>query len=793
MKISSLQSAWRSNIWLRRSAYAFALLGAFLVFCAVLVPRPLFCDPVSTVALSRDGQLISARIAADGQWRFAEADSTPPRFEVCLTAFEDSRFRYHFGIDPMAIARALRNDVRRGRAAEGGSTLTMQLARMARGGKSRTLGQKAIEALWAIGIEMTHSKDEILALYASHAPMGGNVVGLEAAAWRYFGRRAAELSWAESALLAVLPNAPARVHVARNRDTLKSKRDRLLSRLLSNGQIDSSTFQLAVAEPLPEKPFPIENCAPQLLDRLERTANEAQATSTTSIDASLQKRVQSIADDFSGRYAAGRINDIGVLVAEVRSGCVLAYIGNSSRESPTWMVDMISAERSSGSTLKPFLFATMLTSGEMTPKCLWADTPLDINGFMPQNYSRSFSGAVSAGEALTRSLNVPLVRMLSAHNTGRFLADLKQMGFTSLRFSAEHYGASLILGGAEVSLWDLCGAYSSMARHLTSYNEAPERAMSRPLDDFFSLRLSPSHSVSRPERLLSASLPTPAAIWHTFEAMSNLSRPEEEADWQMFSSMKRVAWKTGTSFGGRDAWAVGLTRDYVVGVWVGNATGEGRAGMTGVGFAAPVMFDVFSLLPASSWFDEPLDDEDPMPICKHSGMRASDVCPDVDTVRLPRQCAKTDVCRYCRLAHLTPDGQWQVNSSCESVAQIVSVARFVLPPAMEFYYCSRHADYVPLPPMRPDCDDSPSGRVAIIYPQAGQSLVRTRDFDGRLQGVVCQAAAPSSATLFWHLDDSYLGSTSGNNQMLVEPESGPHRLTVVAADGQSASVSFSVE
>ena len=770
-----------------------AAIAAFLIFCAAIVPRPLFSDPLSIVALGRDGRLISARIAADGQWRFAETDTTPTRFATCLTTFEDRRFRYHWGIDPIAICRAIRNDLRRGRMAEGGSTLTMQLARMARGGRERTFGQKAVEALWAIGIELTHTKDEILALYASHAPMGGNVVGLEAASWRYFGRAGDELSWAEAALLAVLPNAPARVHVARNRETLKAKRDKLLARLLTDGRIDTTAYELAIAEPLPERPFPIENCAPQLIERLAQGGEGVEATCHTTIDVSLQRRVQAIADDFSARYAVGRINDIGVVVADVASGDVMAYVGNSSRVSPTWMVDMVAAERSSGSTLKPFLYASMLTAGETTPSGLWADTPLDINGFTPQNFSRTFNGAVQADEALARSLNVPLVRMLSAHNTGRFLADLKQLGFSTLRFSADHYGASLILGGAEVTLWDLCGAYASMARRLITYNVDPGRAAATPLDDFFPLSLTHRRAVKGARRQLSATIPSPAAIWHTFEAMAALSRPEEEADWQVFSSMKRVAWKTGTSFGSRDAWAVGLTRDYVVGVWVGNDTGEGRAGMTGVGFAAPVMFDVFSLLPSSPWFDEPLDDEDPMAVCRHSGMRATDVCPAVDTVRLPRSCAQTDVCRFCRLAHLTADGRWQVNSSCESTVDIVSEPRFVLPPAMEFYYCSRHADYVPLPPMRPDCADSPSGRVSIIYPQHGQKVVRARNFDGRLQGIVCQAAAPSASTVFWHLDDSYLGATSGRNQMLIEPSPGHHVLTIVLPDGQEAAVGFDVE
>lgn len=788
-----VERAWKRK-WFRRMAWTACGLAVFMTICILMVPRPLFREAASMVALASDGRLIAAQIAEDGQWRFTQEDSVPGRFEKCITTFEDKRFRYHLGVDPIAIGRALVSDIRQGRAAEGGSTLTMQLARMARGGQARTVGQKLLEAMCAVGIELTHSKDEILSLYASHAPMGGNVVGLEAASWRYFGRRSNDLSWAESALLAVLPNAPARIHVARNRDALKGKRDRLLKKLLIDNVIDSAIFELSIMEPLPEKPYPIENKAPQLFQKLSRGADtRGKATVHTTIDGSLQTHIQSIADEYSRRYVLSRVNDIGVLVAEVKTGNVLAYIGNSTRVSPTWMVDMVSAERSSGSTLKPLLYASMLSGGEMTPRSLWADTPLDINGFSPQNYNRTYNGAVHADEALTRSLNVPLVRMLSYHNTGRFLADLKQMGISTLRFDEEHYGASLILGGAEVTLWDLCGMYASMARRLLAYEKDRETAEREPIKDIFELRLTRNGKLRHPATNASATMPTPAAIWYTFKAMADLSRPEEEADWQMFSSMKRVAWKTGTSYGGRDGWAVGVTRDYVVGVWTGNATGEGRAGMTGVGYAAPVMFDVFSLLPSSAWFEEPLDDEDEMVVCRRSGMLAADVCAEVDTVRLPRQCIDTKQCRYCRLVHVTEDGRWQVNSSCESTAAMKTESRFVLPPKMEYYYKARHGDYEPLPPMRADCADSGAGRVAIIYPQQGQKVVRTRSLDGKLQGVVCQVAASGDVAVYWHLDDTYLGETHGTNQMLIEPSAGQHRLTVVTDAGQTAAVKFIVK
>lgn len=779
------------------------LITFFVIMICVHTSRqePLFSQPVSLVALAEDGNLLSARIAADGQWRFEEIDSVPRKFEECVTAFEDKRFRYHWGIDLLSTARAVVANIRAGHVVEGGSTLTMQLARMARGNQSRTIGQKIIEAAWAVDIEFSLSKDKILALYASHAPFGGNVVGIDAASWRYFGRNPYDLSWAESALLAVLPNAPARIHVARNRERLKAKRDRLLDTLFANGTISETEHELAKEEPLPDRPFAIENSAPQLMQRIasdnaRKTDREAKATTKTTINQSLQRQVQTIADNYRQRYTSNHIYDIGILVADVETGHVMAYIGNATQKSPTSMVDMLSAERSTGSILKPFLFAAMMSGGETTPRNIVADTPLDLNGFTPENYSHSYSGAVHTDDAIIRSLNVPLVRMLTAHNIGRFMADLRQLGMTTLHYSDDHYGASLILGGAEATMWDLCGMYASMARRLNAYNAQTNHTDLSATECIHPLTLTDGPTPASPAIEPSATPLTPSAIWHTFRAMTNLSRPEEEADWQSFSSMTQVAWKTGTSFGSRDAWAIGVTPRHVVGVWVGNATGEGRAGMTGVGFAAPVMFDVFGLIERGgrcAWFEEPVEDEDPMDICRHSGMRASEACSVVDEILLPRQCAETPVCNYCRLVHLSPDSAWQVNSSCESVADMVTESRFILPPAMEYYYRQQHSDYKPLPPVRLDCDDASSKRIAIIYPEWGQTVVRTKNFNGELQGIVCQAVAPQNQRVYWHLDGTFIGETVNGHTMPIRPEVGSHKLAIVSESGQRVVVDFKVK
>lgn len=781
-----------------------------LVFCALIlwiclmhlwIPKPLISKPYSkllyTTETSGREVLLGARIASDGQWRFPSGSEVPEKFAVCLTQYEDKRFWYHPGIDPFALMRAVQLNLTRSRVVSGGSTLTMQLARIARGNQSRTVGQKVIEMLWALYLECSYSKEEILRMYASNAPFGGNVVGIEAAAWRYFGREAKDLSWAEQATLAVLPNSPALIHPGRNREELKQKRDKLLLRLYEKHILDKTEYELACMEALPEKPLPLPNEAPHLLERLaiEKQENRIQTT----IDPTLQQQVQRLVNRYVADYRSNHIYNAAALVADVESDKILAYVGNVTDQNMTtghgYQVDVITSPRSTGSVLKPFLYAAMLNDGLILPGTLIADTPLNINGFTPQNFNKTFYGAVPAHVAIERSLNVPLVRMLSQYNTGRFMSLLKRLGMTTLRFSEDHYGASLILGGAEGSLWDLSGMYASLARmlsHYRSYNGRYDRSDIHPLTPYPVEEKKPIHSVTD-TRLADESLLSYASLWFMFEAMSGLNRPEEEADWQQFSSMKQVAWKTGTSYGGRDAWAIGVTPRYVVGVWVGNATGEGRSGLTGVGYAAPILFDIYSLLPDVPWFDQPYDELEEVAVCRQSGHKASAICDEVDTVYIPRAGIATALCPYHRIVHLSQDGQYRVNSSCESVSRMQERSWFVLPPAQAYYYKNYHVEYQALPPLKPGCEEDQSRQIAILYPEHQAIIYLPKGFSGEREKVVMRAThARSDATLYWHLDDVYLGETRQIHQMACLVEPGNHILTLLDEDGNRRSILFEV-
>lgn len=774
-------------------------IGCLLLLIGCLfrlwVPRPLFTQPYSTLLYSSE-TLLGARIATDGQWRFPPDQSVPEKFAICLQQYEDKRFRYHPGVDVLALARAVYLNIQQKQIVSGGSTLTMQLARIARGNRERNLWQKSIEMLWAVYLEAIYSKDELLCMYASHAPFGGNVVGIEAASWRYFGRDANALSWAEYATLAVLPNSPSLIHPGRNRSRLKEKRDRLLSILYKEKIIDKTTYELSCMEPLPAKPLPLPNEAPHWLERL--ASRQRGKRIQTSVQPILQRQVQALVNRYAADYRSNYIYNAAALVADVETGKVLTYAGNVTDAPSTegYQVDLITSPRSTGSLLKPFLYAGMLNDGLILPSTLIADTPLNINGFTPQNFNKTFYGAIPAHIAIERSLNVPLVRMLSQYNTGRFMTLLKQSGMTTLHFSEDHYGASLILGGAEGTLWDLCGMYASLARQLNHYHPYNGRYNPQDIHPLTTQAFPRSDSIPHifDKRLKDASFLSYASVWFAFEAMSELNRPEEEMDWQQFSSMKRIAWKTGTSFGGRDAWAIGVTPRYVVGVWVGNANGEGRPGLTGVWYAAPILFDIFSLLPDTPWFDKPYDEMEKLPICHQSGHKASSLCTQIDTIYIPRSGISTPVCPYHQLVHLSEDGRYRVNSSCESVSQMKNCSWFVLPPAQAYYYRNYHIDYQPLPPLKPGCEEEQSRQMAILYPEHHSVLYLPKGFSHTPEKIVLRAThIRADATIFWHLDDVYIGETQQQHQLACFIEPGNHILTLIDDNGNRRSILFEVK
>ena len=769
-------------------------IALLLVFLFSL-PSKLFKSPTSFVIEASNGNLLSAAIASDGQWRFPVADSVPVKFKDCIIAFEDKRFYQHFGIDFLAMSRAMKQNFKAKGVVSGGSTLSMQVIRLARK-QDRTIWQKLLEIILAIRLELKYSKEEIIGLYAANAPFGSNVVGLEAASWRYYGRDAKTLSWGEMATLAVLPNSPSLVHPGKNASKLIKKRNDLLDKLVKLKYIDQTTANLAKLEPVPGKPMPLPQNAPHLLNRFkaERKSLEINSTRITStLDENIQLKVNAILKRYNNRYRANDINNISALVLDARTDHVVSYVGNIYQPENADLqshVDMIKAPRSPGSTLKPFLYASMMNDGFILPHTLIPDIPTQIAGYSPQNYDLGYDGAIAADKALSRSLNIPAVKMLQQYKYERFYDKLKKIGISSLNQPADHYGLSLILGGSEVTMWDLANTYMGMVRTLNHFNTY--KGLYNP-DDYRQASYINSNKKDEKDYRLNSFLDH-GSIWATFNAMEEVMRPGDEGLWEQFSSSQRVAWKTGTSFGFRDAWAVGLTPNYVVCVWVGNADGEGRPGLVGIEAAAPVLFDIFRLLPNGKWFETPLTKLKKLKICKQSGYKAGEYCEQVAEELVPVAGEKTAVCPFHKLIHLDKTGAFRVTDQCESVSNMQHKSWFILPPAMEYYYKIKNSDYKMLPPFKDGCNNLGGNSVMeIIYPKNNAIVYIPLELDGTRGKIVVNAAHRNPhSKIYWHIDNEYVATTTNFHQLAISPPPGKHTLTLVDENGERLVQVFTV-
>jgi len=750
-------------------------ISVFLLLYVFCLPKKLFTKPTSTVIVSKENELLGALIADDGQWRFPHENEVPEKFKTCVIQFEDAHFYKHFGFNPISIFKSIQQNFRSKKIIRGGSTLTQQVIRLSRDQKSRTYFEKIKELILATRLEFRNSKEEILAFWSSNAPFGGNVVGLQAASWRYFNRNAFELSWAEAATLAVLPNAPNLMYPGKNKHQLLKKRNRLLLKLLRENKIDSLTYQLAILEEIPEKPFPLPQIATHLLQKIH-TQRKGEFVKTT-IDKKLQMQANEIIQQHYNQLSKNGIHNGAILILDVKTRKVLAYIGNTpTNQDHQKDVDIIDKPRSTGSILKPFLYAAMLDNGELLPNTLVADVPSNFGSYHPENFDKSYAGAVSAKLALSKSLNVPTVRMLQQFGLEKFHHYLQKLRLKDIKKSANHYGLTLALGGAESNLWDLSKTFAAMASTINHYTE---NSSSYFTNEFCEPTFLADKNVNFGTKTFEKIIFDAASIYLTFESLKEVNRPNAEENWAFFDSSKQIAWKTGTSFGFRDAWAIGATKDFVVGVWIGNADGEGRPGLVGVQTAAPILFDVFDKIPNSTWFEKPFDEMTEVEICTKSGFRATEICEEKQFMFIQNSGLKTAPCPYHILVNTDLSEKFQVNTSCEFFTNIKQKSWFVLPPLMAYYYREKNPFYTSLPNFRDDCISDEKNTMKFLYPSEKTTIFLPKDFEGKTNELILKVAhSNKNATLYWYLNRTFLGTTNELHHMAIVPKDGLHTISV---------------
>jgi len=731
--------------------------------------------PPSTRVLDRGGKPLRFFLAGDGMWRFPlTLDEISPDLIAAMIDSEDRHFYRHPGINPLSILRALWSNVRHGRIVSGASTIPMQVARMAAPGP-RTVGTKAVEAFRALQLCAHFSKDRILQWYVNLAPFGSNVVGVGAASWHYFGKDPRTLSLGEIALLSVLPRAPTRYNPLKNPSLARTVRDRVLVRFAAHGVFDSARIAESRARPLLASRTAVPQGAPHF-SLWVRSRLPDQGVIRSSLDARAQGIVEALVGGRMDSLRREAIDNAAVVVLDIRSREVLAYVGSADFWDPSrqGQVDNALSRRSPGSTLKPLLYALAFDQGHLVPGSMLLDVPTDFAGYMPENYGQNFQGLISARMALATSLNVPAARLLARTGLVPFHDLLRRAGLSTLDKPAVHYGLPLALGGCEVRLLELTNAYATLAAG----------GVHQPVQPLSGTKAPQGTQILSPE-----------ASSMVLDILAMTRRPNLPDAWEVTVGTPAVAWKTGTSFGHRDAWAVGVNRDLAIGVWVGNPDGSQCKDISGARHAGPLLFDLFrTLSPGTTQLPSfPAPGLQRMPVCATSGERPGPLCPTTVSAAIAGT-TTLPVCGMHKRIFVDQDTGLRLHGDCLLARPSRQETALVWPAELVAYRRAQGSSLPGLPRVHPDCPDVPEETGPVIQsPSPGTPYLTRPEAPPEFQRLALSAAPSTGAQLhYWYVDGRYVGRESPETPCFIPLEDGSHDVMVTDDLGRSATTSFTV-
>ena len=722
-------------------------------------------------------------ISPDEKWRVpAPLSEVSPKLVKAVVTVEDRWFRYHFGVNPVSLIRAAFSNWRAGTIVSGGSTLTMQVARMMEP-KPRTIRSKLIEILRAIQLELAFSKDEILELYFNLAPYGGNIEGSAAASYFYFNKSQKNLTLGEAALLAAIPNSPEAHRPDAPTGELqyspgKGKKN-VLRRLLRRGVITPKEFNEALSEPLPMKRFPAPFAAPHFARELKstfgRTPGGHRLVST--VDQDIQTLAKKILEDFMGPLKEQGISQGAVVVLDTRTREVLALVGSVDffDSEAEGQVNGALSPRSPGSTLKPFVYALALDRGLISPQTLLRDVPVDYSGYRPVNYDERYRGVVTAEEALTHSLNVPAVNLAARLKEHGIYSFLRDAGVSTLPNPREHYGLSLILGGCEVNLLELTSLYAGLANQ----------------GEFAPPRILLNQPSRLPKRLLGE-----GAAFITTELLAKVKRPDLPKAWESAVNLPKVAWKTGTSYGHKDAWSIGYSPQYTIGVWAGNFNGVGSPSLIGSEAAAPILFSLFNALTQEyEWFTRPLSVEE-REVCAVSGMLPSPYCPDCKKELFIPGTSPYRTCTIHRVYTIGKDPSdgrtYRFCSKCRIGRSCETKVFEVWPPQIATWMERNGVPLEKVPEHYPGCSEILAGGAPVIHSPSENSEYVIREGVGpQHQKILLEASVSNSVRrVFWFLDNQLVFQGDPTDRVFITPVAGRHTLTCMDEEGRSTEMTL---
>ncbi len=752
------------RVWYRRLLLA---LGLCLVVClgwivpAYIVPLPERLSSKDGVVVTwADGRPAHVFLSPDEKWRFeARLESVDPRYVEALIAFEDQRFWSHPGVDVFAIGRAVLANLSHGRRVSGASTLTMQLVRLLEP-RPRTYVSKFVEAWRATQLEVRLSKEEILENYLRFIPMGRNIEGVHAGSLAYFGREANLLSYDEIAVLLAVPQSPnVRFPDAANVERLRTARDRIAQHLhelgaLKDDGVDSTHVLAMIHEAdVPDRlrAFPRE--IPHTAYSLRASRGELRIS--TSLDSGIQRVAENLLAPFQEPAALQGIDHATVLVVDHQAQRVVAAVGNFDfGDKPGMQIAAYNVPRSTGSLLKPFIFAMSVEEGLAHPRNLVQDVPGQFGNYRPENYDGTFKGLVRYDEALSLSLNMPFIQMLYRLGVEPFVTRLRLAGIPRLVTEPGYYGLSAAVGGIEMRPLDVASLYAALAND----------GLGSPL------KVTPGQSV--PERYFSAE-----SSYLTRQALRLRDRPDFDRR-RANHLAARFFWKTGTSFGNRDAWAVGAGAKYTVVVWMGNLDRRPSSALVGSERCGPVLFDLLQALEPQVGADRSPAGMTQVEVCAYSGFVPGDACSERIMVEAPANAVVTQVCPFHQFRHVDTKTGLALTPECRAGRQVVTKP-FLVWPASVRRLMSPGAVAMPLAPeFAPECASSESS-LRIVSPRVGQNIRLMAGVDVERQKVPLEAEARDGRSmLHWFVDGIWLGTVPATERLWWVPEEGEHEILV---------------
>lgn len=716
-------------------------------------------NPYSKIIYAKDGTILSAYLSKNDKWRMpVHLDEVSPELLKAILEKEDRWFYWHPGVNPVAIVRAFFQNLVTGHRVSGASTITMQLARMLEPGE-RTYTKKIEEVFRALQLEIHYSKDEILEMYLSMLPYGGNVEGVKAASYIYFNRPPDKLSLAQAILMAVIPNDPNDLRTDKNDSLAYSMRNKWIRNFMDDEIFKASDLKDALSEPIVTERYRMKSKAPHF--SLYVAQNYPGAEIKTTLDPAVQQAAERLLFNYVKRVKSKQVSNGAVLIIDNRTHSVAGYCGSADFNDvfASGQVNGINAIRSPGSTLKPILYTLAFDWGLLTPQMKLLDLPTDINGYEPENYDLKYHAEVSAKFALINSLNVPAVRLLNKVGFDKFIPVLEKGRFTDISDQKRNLGLSVILGGCGVRLEQLTRFYSTFANK----------------GKFYRLNYL-QNEVDKKDKGIK--IFSPGAVFLTGDILSSNVRPDYPAEFLSATNLPKIAWKTGTSYGKRDAWAIGYNPDYTIGVWMGNFDGKGAPELSGAEMAVPLLFDLFNTIdykPKKLWFARPKDVME-REVCSETGLLPGDNCKSLIADYYIDKISPNKKCELYKNYYVSNDEKIQYCTGCLPRAGYKKIAYPDYDPELTLWFVRNKIPFKRPPPHNPYCTARFSGEgPKILSPSADyEYFIENKSKE---QVMLLAASDPSIETQYWYINDKFYAKTKPGVKIFFNPDDGKVKIT----------------